>query len=415
VTTALELEAGTLPVGAAYERAAREGRALHYGFAAAWAFARVAETIGMEPTGEISFFQDAQRRTGWQYSVASPEMTARIVARVERGLGDGALGIGILAGYAPGYGRQEAFAIARLAAQYGVPTYTHTRSNSMIEPLSAFEAMEEIVALAAGTGAHMHVVHMNSSSGRDVPRIAELLAGAQARGLRITTEAYPYGAGSTVVGAELFRGEWRARTGMTAGDIERNGVPYTDSTLAEAQAREPGTWIVSHFLRPERSPADQALLDRAVLFPGGAIASDAMPWALDGVPVRGDVWPLPEKAFAHPRSAGTFTRFLRIYVRERRATTLREALARMTIVPARILEQSVPQMQRKGRVQVGADADLVAFDLATVSDMATYTAPNAAARGMRHVIVGGTPLIRDGVLDTAVRPGRAIRREVAAR
>jgi len=416
VTTALELEAGTLPVAVAYERVGREGRPINYGFSASWLFARVAEKEGMEPDGALTFFQEAQRRKGWQYTLASPDETARIIARVERGLQEGGLGIGVLAGYAPGYGRKESFAVAQLAARYGVPTFTHVRYQSVIEPQSSFEAMEEIVSLAAATGAHMHINHLNSSSTRDIPHIAELLRGAQGRGLRITTEAYPYGAGSTVVGAELFRGNWRERLGgATAGDIELAGVPFTDSTLAEAQTKTPGAWIVAHYMRPDRSAADQGYLDQSVLFPGGAIASDAMQWTSKGQPITGDVWPLPTDAFAHPRSAGTFTRFLRDYVRERRQLTLREGLRRMTLIPAQILEGSVPRMTRKGRVQVGADADLVAFDLATVSDRGTYTQPNQTATGMRYVIVNGTPVIRDGALVRDAQPGRPIRRPVTAR
>ena len=416
VTTALELEAGTLPVAVAYERVGRDGRPINYGFSASWLFARVAEKEGMEPDGALTFFQEAQRRKGWQYTLASPDETARIIARVERGLQEGALGIGVLAGYAPGYGRREAFAVAQLAARIGVPTFTHVRYQSVIEPQSSFEAMEEIVSLAAATGAHMHINHLNSSSTRDIPRIAELLRGAQGRGLRITTEAYPYGAGSTVVGAELFRGNWRERLGgATAGDIELAGVPLTDSTLAEAQEKSPGSWIVVHYMRPDRNAADQGYLDQSVLFPGGAIASDAMPWTSQGQRITGDVWPLPADAFAHPRSAGTFTRFLRDYVRERQQVTLREGLRRMTLIPAQILEGSVPRMTRKGRVQVGADADLVAFDLATVSDRGTYTQPNQTATGMRYVIVNGTPVIRDGALVRDAQAGRPIRRPATAR
>jgi len=113
VTTALELEAGMLPVAAAYERVAREGRPINYGFSASWLFARIAEKEGMEPDSTVTFFQDAQRRKGWQYTLATPEETARILARVERGLEEGALGIGVLAGYAPGHGRKEALAVAR--------------------------------------------------------------------------------------------------------------------------------------------------------------------------------------------------------------------------------------------------------------------------------------------------------------
>ena len=85
VTTALELEAGTLPVAAAYDRVGREGRPINYGFSASWLFARIAEKEGMEPTGAVTFFQDAQRRKGWQHTLASPEETARIIARVEQG------------------------------------------------------------------------------------------------------------------------------------------------------------------------------------------------------------------------------------------------------------------------------------------------------------------------------------------
>ncbi len=415
VTTALELEAGTLPVAAAYEAVAREGRPINYGFAASWLFARIAEREGMEPDGAITFFQDAQRLKGWQHSIASPDETARILARVERGLNEGGLGIGVLAGYAPGHGRKEAFGVAQLAAKYSVPTFTHARYMSVIEPQSSFEAMAEIVSLAASTGAAMHINHLNSIAIRDIPRIAELLKGAQARGLRVTTEAYPYGAGSTVVGAELFRGNWRERMGgATAGDIERAGVPFNDATLAEAQAKTPGEWIVAHFMRPERSAADQEFLDQSVLMPGGAIASDAMPWTSKGQRITGEVWPLPADAFAHPRSAGTFARFLRDYVRERRKVTLRAGLERMTLIPARILEGSVPQMKKKGRVQVGADADLVAFDLATVSDRGTFTQPAQTALGMRHVIVNGTSVIRDGELVRDAKPGRPIRRAVTA-
>ena len=141
---------------------------------------------------------------------------------------------------------------------------------SVIEPQSSFEAIAEIVSLAAATGAQMHIVHLNSTSTRDIPRIAELLRGAQGRGLKITDRGVSVRAGFTVVGMELFRGNWKERRGgAMAGDIELAGVPFTDETLAEAQAKAPGTWIVAHFMRPDCNPADQALLDQSVLMPGG--------------------------------------------------------------------------------------------------------------------------------------------------
>jgi N-acyl-D-glutamate deacylase len=194
VTTQLDLEAGRLPVGRYYELVAKEGRPINYGVSSAWGFARVAEKEKIEPDGTISFFQRAFALGHWQKTLATPEELARIIDRVETGLKDGGLGIGVLGGYAPGYGHGEYYELAKLAAKYGVPTYTHMRYLSAIEPHSTFEALEELVALSAATGAHMHVCHLNSNAVRDVVRCAELLKGAQARGLPISVEAYPYGA-----------------------------------------------------------------------------------------------------------------------------------------------------------------------------------------------------------------------------
>ena len=92
--------------------------------------------------------------------------------------------------------------------------------------------------------------------------------------------------------------------------------------------------------------------------------------------------------------------------------TLLEAIGRISYRPAKILQDAVPQMKKKGRLQVGADADIVIFDPETVSDRATYEKPAQASVGFRHVIVNGVPLVTDGVLDTSVLPGKAIRNAV---
>ena len=149
------------------------------------------------------------------------------------------------------------------------------------EPQSAFESLEELVALSAATGAHMHICHLNSSSGRDVVACAELIRGAQSRGLPITTEAYPYGAASTAIGAALLRGpDWLERCGANSADnIELNGRKLTQEKIDELQASQPGAVIVLHFLKPDDDARDRDLMDLSVLYPGAPIASDAMPGA----------------------------------------------------------------------------------------------------------------------------------------
>lgn len=412
VTTALELEAGVLPIASFYDNVAKEGRPINYGASASWAEARQAVMDGQAPEPSLAAFEKAASLPNWSSKIASDAEVRAMSKMIGEGLDQGALGVGFLIGYAPPSGRKEYYELNRLSAERGVGTFTHVRYMSVDEPQSSFEAYQEMVAVAASTGAHMHICHLNSTSLRDAPRVIELISTAQKHGVPLTVEAYPYAAGSTVIGAAMFRGpNWRERLGgAKASDFEYDGQPLDEESFARLQKTDPGALIVIHFLSPGIIPGDQELLDRSVLYAGGAIASDAMPWKVNGETLNGNIWPLPTNAFAHPRSAGTFSRFLRQYVRERKAISLTDAIAKITLVPAKILEGSVPQMRDKGRLRVGADADIVVFDLARIADRATYAHPAQTSTGMRWVIVNGTPVIEDGQLDLRALPGRAIRR-----
>ncbi len=417
VTTALELEAGQLPVGDFYDNAAAEGRAINYGVSVNWGHARIAEFTGDEPVADLDFFFGHFHDHSWQENIATDEQLEGIKRRVQEGLDEGGLGIGFLLGYAPGTGRKEYYELNKIAAANGVPTFTHARYLSAEEPQSSFEGFQEMISVAASTGAQMHICHFNSISLRDIPATAEIVSRAQQNGVQVSVEAYPYGAGATGIGAAMFRGEdWQARMGGVAkSDFTVAGRPLTDEEFDRLQAEEPGTGIVVHFMNPETREGDQELLDISLLYPGGVIASDGGAWAtIDGQLLDQETWPLPADAVSHPRSAGTYSKFLRIYVREREAITLIEAIAKLSLYPAQILEASVPQMAGKGRIQAGADADIVIFDLSEVSDRATYQKPAQTSVGFNWVIVGGTPLVKQGELDTKVLPGRPIRRPVRA-
>ena len=283
----------------------------------------------------------------------------------------------------------------------------------MTEPHSSFEAIKELIGNAALAGAHMHLCHINSSSMKDINSTLPLVLSAQEKGFRVTTGAYPYGAAGTTVGAEMFRGEgWQKRMGGTKySDFELNGKRLDKKTFDDLQKNAPGTIITWHFLDTE-NPVELAKLDASVTNPVIAIESDALPWTLKGKTYEGDAWPLPEGAFSHPRSNGSFAKTLRVYVRERGILSLSDAIKKMSLLPAQILEDSVPQMKKKGRIQLGMDADLAIFDIDEVADKGTFSKPNQAAVGFDYVIVDGEFVVYKGKLKTDAAPGQAIRRPV---
>ena len=417
VTTTLELELGVLPVARWYDEQAHAGRVLNYGASTGWVFARIAAMTSQQVQSSVEGMGRAMRDPRWVEAVASGAEMADILARVQGGLDQGGIGIGFPNAYAPGAGVKELSTLCSLAAEHGAPTFTHVAYMSNIDPQSSVEAYTRLIGYAGSTGAHMHICHFNSTSLQDVERSAELVRTAQRQGLKVTVEAYPYGTGSTVVGATFFTDPAfpeRTGNGYPSVELVRTGRRFADrDDLLAAQASEPGALVLWHFLDVEADSRHRDLLDVSVLFPGGAIASDAVPWTVGGVTYDGADWPLPEGAVSHPRSSGTFTRFLRHWVRERRALPLLEGVAKCTLIPARILEPSTPAMRAKGRIQPGCDADIVVFDLAALTDRAEFKAMNRAAEGMRHVLVHGEPVITDGRLVPDARPGRPVRRPLA--
>ena len=418
VTTSLELESGVLPIGEWYEGQAKKRLPINYGAAAGWTYGRIAAFSGKGPEPTAKYFQDAQTENDWKMEIADPLKLGEILLSVEEGLKEGAIGIGINAGYAPGYGQKEYFSLAKLAAKHGVATYTHVRYASNIEPRGSFEAIKELIANSALTGAHMHLCHINSTSLSDIASTIELVELGKKNGIKVTVEAYPYGAANTVVGAAMFSGDdWRERMSSTANNFQLGKERMTEEQLKDYQTNKPGTFITWHFLDEEK-PEDLALLDMSITHPEVMIASDSVFWSYfdeeGGVQTyEGDEWPLPENCFSHPRSAGTFAKILRSYVRERGILSMTEAIRKMSLLPARTIEGFVPQMRKKGRLQVGMDADLVVFDPEVVADKATFENANQPAVGFQTVIVNGVVTVREGKLVLDAAGGQPIRRAIA--
>ncbi len=410
VTTALDLEAGLMPVARAYAEAARDGRPLHYGFSASWGGARAQVLLGIEPDATLETGLAVLGDPGWQRSSSAREL-ADSLALLERELGDGALGVGVLLGYAPRLDPGEYLAVARLAAAAGVPTYTHVRELVEADPTTPVDGSEEVVRAAAETGAAMHHCHVNSTSRRHVDRVLAMLERSREEGSRVTVEAYPYGAGSTAVGAAFLDPGLLGRWDIGPSSIVMVGTGERirdERRLLELRADSPGAPCIIEFL-DESDPRDAALLRRSLEHPDAMVASDAMPvhWPDGSHETR--AWPLPPGGATHPRTAGTFLRALRMMVREQGSWSWPEAFRRCSYLPAQVLADTTEAVRGKGRVTIGADADLVVLDPHAVTDRATYADPTRPSHGVRHLLVDGRLVIRAGELDTAAYPGRAIR------
>ncbi len=412
VTTTLDLESGLMPLERAYREAAEQGRPLHYGFSASWGGARAQVLAGIEQDADIVTSLAVLSDLRWQ-ATSTPTQRDAWIELLRREIGAGGLGIGVLMGYAPRSDPEEYLAVARLAAEAGVPTFTHVRELVEADPTTPYDGAEELVRAAAETGAAMHHCHVNSTSRRHVDRVLDGITRAREAGSRVTVEAYPYGAGSTGVGAFFLSPERLPSWGLTPSSLVL--LPSGERIADEARLRQvretaPGTPCIVEFL-DEDDPHDRALLRSSLAYPDAIVASDAMPVFWNDGTHDSRQWPLPPGGSTHPRTSGTFARSLRTMVRETGTWTWLEAFRRCAWLPARVLDDVAPAVRAKGHLSVGADADVVVLDPATVTDAATYLDPTRPSVGVRHLLVAGTPVVRDGELVQDAYPGRPVRGE----
>jgi hypothetical protein len=314
---------------------------------------------------------------------ATAERTRSILDRLGKEIDAGALGIGMGIQYTPGATRLEVIQVFRLAAQRRLPVFTHVRSAGRVEPGSSIESVSEVIGAAAVSGASLHIVHINSSCGSDVLECVSLVGGARARGLDVTTEAYPYIAGMTDINSALFNPGWQQKFGITYGDLQ---LPETGEKLTKERFEELHNSSTPH--RVLVFSNTQENVDAVIPNPLVMIASDGI--------------------IEHPRNAGTYSRVLAQYVRAQGKITLMNAIRKMSLMPAERLEKATPAARFKGRLQPGADADIVVFDPQTITDRATFQNPKEPSVGVRYVLVGGTVVVDSGKIVPDVYPGQAL-------
>ena len=381
VTTSLELEAGTDDLDQWY--AAREGKSLiNYGVSIGHIPVRMKV---MHDPGPFLATGDAARRA------ATSEERASMLELMEKGLRRGALAEGMGINYTPAASHAEIVEMFRVAAKFGASVHVHLRYAGLKEPTTGLAGIEEVIAAAATTGAPLHVVHVTSMGLKYTPDLIAMVAGARARGLDVTTECYPYTAGSTALQSAIFDPGWQEVMGIAYKDVQwaETGERLTAETFDKY--RKLGGIVVIHSIPEEAARA--------------AVANPMVMIASDGMPITG-----PK---VHPRGQGTFSRVLGHYVREEKALDLMTALRKMTLMPAQRLEKRAPMFKDKGRIRVGADADITVFDPARVIDKATYEDPLQYSEGISFVLVNGVPVVKDGQLVEGVFPGRAARAPIS--
>lgn len=392
VTTALDQENGAFPIPPFH--ASREGRSrINFGAAVSQQGLRVKLKTGLDMGHSATLpAADAKalllRKAEWAEAPANNTEVDTILRLFEAQVTAGGLGLGLTPEYVPGADRQEVFRLMQRAAALKVPVFTHVRGSHHAGAGGLLEMMQEVIANTAATGGALHICHVTSKGLGDTSLILDVLTEAQRHGIDVSTEAYPYTAGSTRIGSALFNEGWQKRWNSDYAAIEwpATGERLTADSFERVRRSAPETYVIFHMI------PDEALL-AAMIHPMVMIASDAVP-LVDGK--------------GHPRGAGTYARVLSKYVRDDRVLDLMTAIRKMTLLPANRMAFA-PSMRRKGRVQIGMDADLTVFDLSKVKDNATYQEPSRPSTGIQHVLVGGVSVVKDGELVVNTYPGRGVR------
>jgi len=374
VTTALAMHGGTTNPDAWYASQARQRPPINFG---------------------ASFFHTEARnllKLG-RNQHPSPYQIQQLADMAERALRRGALGISISPEYIPGTTAAEILPLMRLARQYGVPVFFHARYSDMQEPGTNLDALREIIDDARESGAAVHVEHINSTGGTfSMKESLQMLARARQEGIDITADTYPYSFWATYLNSARFDPGWQSRFGISYGDLQIAGTTERLTEQTFLKYRAAGKLAVAYAI-----PEDDVV--EALRAPLVMIGSDA----------------ILEKGFNnHPRASGTFARTIGLYARERGVMSLQDAVAKMTILPARRLERRAEAMRRKGRLSVGADADITIFDYATIRDQATVEHPEYPSAGIRYVLVNGQIVKDPSGLRREVRPGRGVRAGLAS-
>ena len=316
-----------------------------------------------------------------RYAPASAAESSQISRELEAALDRGCLGISYGIRYEPGTDADEIVKTAAGCRKQHKLVAAHIRDDAK----QVFSATKEFLDAGLQLGVPLQLSHIGSMAGfGQMDEFLRLFDKYRQSCSEICCDCYPYDAFSTELGSATYDDGWLERYGCGYDVLELclpeyRGQRCTEELFRTIRASKPNCKTICHVMH-------QAEVDLAYRHEAVMVASDA---TLD-------------RGRGHPRACGTFPRVLGQYVKNG-VLTLDDAIRRMTVLPARQLGLST-----KGNLSVGADADVLIFDPVTVNDRATFADPLTPPAGISWVLLGGKPVLRDGlILDR--RAGKSVR------
>ena len=419
VTTAMDLEAGAMPVGRWYDDL--EGRSqTNYGASVSSGGARTAtfdkdylkNTVSANIVYDMMSKDDAGVTADTWGRIPGKEGIENIMNLVEQGLREGGLGVGICPGYmVDGMTSQEMIGVQKLAGKFGRFSHLHGRFSSQMIPTSAILGFQEAIASTGAYGGGLIIAHFTAQALNLTETAIEYIGDLRKAGMPVVLEVYPYNygeAGNGVSADYLKPDNYQKNMGRSYNDImiAATGERLTRERYDELLKTDPYASVMFYNATEEDNL-------KAVAHPDVLIGSDSFPFVDDGGNFVSD-WDTPwEHVHTHPRTNGTHGCVLRL-TREKNLMPLMTAISKMSYQYAKFLQENgVAQMANKGRIKAGADADITIFNPETVRDNSSLKKGMNAAptTGIPYVVVNGTIVVKDAEVVKDVYPGKPVRCE----